>query len=910
MSLLLSSVLMAQTYTISGKITDSEDKNEVLIGANVIYGEGQGVLADLDGNYTLKLPAGEYTITFSYVGYKKETKNINLTSDITLDVQLNASVLMQEVQVIADVAIARETPVAFSTLTPKTLEENMASQDIPMVLNSTPGVYATQEGGGDGDAQITIRGFSSRNVGVLLDGVPVNDMETGQVYWSNWFGLDAVTRSMQVQRGLGASKLALPSVGGTINIITKGMESKRGGNAKQEIGSDGYTRTSVGYNTGALKNGWAFSGALSYKQTQGWVDQLWSKGLFYYVKVDKSIGNHTLSLSAYGAPQKHAQRSAKTTIAVYDSVYSEQLGAMLHETDDMTQEEKDDVKEYRSLATQGINRGLRYNQHWGYLQREGGEREPFNESVNEYHKPQFTLKDSWQISNRTFMSNILYMSIGRGGGTRLSSEDGVGDDGQIDFQNAYDRNIKNKNELYSKDENASGKFIQINKNEHTWAGLLSTFDHRYNNQITFSGGIDLKYYNGTHYDEVYDLIGGDYVPQSGDFLPAPPPGAGADYWLNEPYKENKLYVGDRGLDFWTDGYVGWAGAFFQTEYKTEKFSTFINITGANSSYMQKSHYYGIIKSVVKETTDWQHYLSGTAKIGANYNFNDHHNAFINMGYISRAPNLKSVFDYSNNVISQVVNEQVLAIEGGYGFSSKSFSANVNLYRTAWKDRPETKGVSVGGDYYKAYVQGMDALHQGGELDFVWEIIPSLSFQGLVSIGDWRWDAEDDVVLYNNNNIAIDTVSYDARGVHVGNSAQTQLGAEIRWEPIKYLYFKPRITYFDRYYAEFDPFSLNKSPNSYEWYDPDTKEHGDPRDSWQVPSYYTLDLHAGYSYKLKDCILSLRVNVLNVLNTKYVATAYNNAQSDTNQRFNDFDAKSASVYMGLGRRFNMSLGVKF
>ena len=909
LSILISVVTFAQTYTVSGRITDESDKNEGLIGASIMYGEGKGVIADIEGNYSLDLPKGNYTLTFSYVGYEKVVREVTLNTNLTLDIQMSSSVMMKEVMVVADVAIARETPVAFSTLNPKTLDENLASQDIPMVLNSTPGVYATQEGGGDGDAQITIRGFSSRNVGVLLDGVPVNDMESGHVYWSNWFGLDAVTRSMQVQRGLGASKLALPSVGGTINILTRGMESKKAGSFKQEVGSDGYLRSSFGYNTGKLKNGWAFSVAGSYKKSDGWVDQLWSEGFFWYAKVDKKLGDHTLSFSAYGAPQKHAQRSDKVTIAVYDSVYSENLGAMLHYAEDMTDEQKADVDEYRGLAVEGIDRGLRYNQHWGYLSRDGGEAEPFSETVNYYHKPQFTLKDSWSVNSKTFISNILYLSIGRGGGARLNSSDGVEADGQIDFQDIYDRNETRVSPLYSKDQHASTRFMQSNKNEHTWVGLLSTFDYEYSNQISYSGGIDLKYYNGTHYDEVYDLLGGDYVPQSGDFLPATPDDAGGDYWLNEPYADYKLDEGDRGLAFWTDGYVGWAGAFFQAEYKSEKFSTFINVTGANSSYKQKSHYYGVIKSVINETTDWQNYLSGTAKVGANYNFNDNNNAFFNMGYISRAPNLKSVFDYSNNVISQVVNEEVLAAEGGYGFNSKAFSLNANFYRTAWRNRPRVKSVPIGGDNYKAYVKGMNAIHQGGELDFVWKVTPQLSFQGLVSLGDWKWNSENDFVIYDNNNSPIDTVSYDARGVHVGNSAQTQLGFEVRWEPIKYFYIKPRITYFDRYYSDFDPFTLNKSPNSYEWYDYETKQHGDPRDSWKVPSYYLVDLHLGYSHKISDYIMSVRLNVLNVLDAKYIATADNNSD-DTNQHFNSFDAKSAAVFMGLGRRYNLSLGIKF
>jgi hypothetical protein len=75
-------------------------------------------------------------------------------------------------------------------------------------------------GGGDGDARVSIRGFNSQNVQVLIDGIPMNDMFNGRVFWSNWFGLDNLTSGVQVQRGLGASKLSIPAIGGTMNILT------------------------------------------------------------------------------------------------------------------------------------------------------------------------------------------------------------------------------------------------------------------------------------------------------------------------------------------------------------------------------------------------------------------------------------------------------------------------------------------------------------------------------------------------------------------------------------------------------------------------------------------------------------------------------------------------------------------
>ena len=159
--------------------------SEPLIGATIMYGKGLGTVTDIDGNFSFEISEGERNITISYVGYQPLSKRISVSNTSgNFNFKLK-TVLLNEVQVTADLAKERETPVAFSTIPIKKITEELASQDIPMILNSTPGVYATQSGGGDGDARITIRGFNQRNVAVMIDGIPVNDMENGWVYWSN-----------------------------------------------------------------------------------------------------------------------------------------------------------------------------------------------------------------------------------------------------------------------------------------------------------------------------------------------------------------------------------------------------------------------------------------------------------------------------------------------------------------------------------------------------------------------------------------------------------------------------------------------------------------------------------------------------------------------------------------------------
>jgi hypothetical protein len=894
---------------ISGVVTDAQS-GETLIGANIIIeGTTVGTVSDINGVYSLSVKNGSYTLLVSYVGYEDQTKEISVNNnDVKVNFSLESKLQIDEIRVVADVARSRETPVAFSTLTPEKLQEVIAAQDIPMVLNSTPGVYATTEGGGDGDAQVTIRGFSSRNVGVLLDGVPVNDMENGHVYWSNWFGLDAVTRSIQVQRGLGASKLALPSVGGTINIITKGMSSRKGGSIKQELGSDGYTRTDIGYTSGEIGNGWGFSVAGSYKQGNGWVEQTWTKGFFYYLKIDKRLGNHTLSLSGYGAPQSHAQRSYMLTIQSYDAEVARELGI---------------PEEAIESATP---KGVRYNQHWGYLARTkdnpNAESKPFSERVNEYHKPQFTLKDSWNVNEKLFISNIAYMSIGNGGGIRAKATPSINPETkQMNFQSIYDRNISDisVNPLFDEELHNATNYMVRRVNSHRWFGLLSTLNYEINSQNTLSGGIDLRSYRGIHYEEVYDLLGGDY--------------AVFDYiidWDDATKSKYMLKEGDKN-NYHNDGFVRWGGLFGQWEYKTDQVSSFVNLTVSNSGYQRADYIlmrknsgaeqrdgftYKNIDGNLVEFTDWKWFPGYTAKGGANYNFTKRMNAFFNLGYLSKAPRFNNVYDYDNVPFHNIENEIVKAFELGYSYNSYRFSANLNAYYTIWENKPVDSASKVlvettPGEWeeFSININGMDALHKGIELDFVYKVNDQIDIQGLMSLGDWRWNSSDTARIYDDNQNLLASKFFDAKGVHVGNSAQTQIAGEIRWEPIEGLYFKPRFTYFADYYAEFDPISLDGSPESYEWYDEETGEHGNARDSWKIPSYMVVDFHAGYRFKLFEQSFQLRANMLNVLDKKRIVRAQNNdSYNDVN--YTDYDAKSASVFFGLGRMYNFSLKMFF
>lgn len=204
---LLSAVMMLCTsvwagYICRGSVFDAQ--GEPLIGATVsVPGTAVATAADIDGNFALSVPDNTKELLISYVGYKNKT--IDAAKEVGRVILEPESTVLQDVVVSQSVAKTRKTPVAVSTVDAPFIEAKLGGQEFPEVLKTTPGVWATKDGGGYGDAKINMRGFKSANVAQLVNGIPVNDMEWGGVYWSNWSGLSDVTSSMQTQRGLGAA---------------------------------------------------------------------------------------------------------------------------------------------------------------------------------------------------------------------------------------------------------------------------------------------------------------------------------------------------------------------------------------------------------------------------------------------------------------------------------------------------------------------------------------------------------------------------------------------------------------------------------------------------------------------------------------------------------------------------------
>ena len=375
----------APNINCTGLVVD--ELNEPMIGASVrADGTKLGVNTDVDGKFKLSVPASCKTLTISFVGYK--TVQVAAAANVGTITMEPDSKMLNDVVVTQSIGKTRETPVAMSTINAEQLEFKLGNSELLEVLKTTPGVYTRSEGGGWGDAKTRMRGFQSENIAMLINGIPVNDMEWGGVYMSNWANLSDVASSIQTQRGLGATIVSTPSIGGTISITTRTIDVEKGGSIWYGMGNDGMNQIGFKLSTGLMKNGWAITVLGARKWADGYIQGTAYSGYNWFFNVSKRINEkHEISLTGMGAPQTHDQR---------DNLYG-----------GLTVEGWQGVRNYM-----GDESPYRYNPTYGF--RKNGQ--SYNSNHNFYHKPQIALNHIWQIDNSSSLSTSFYLSVTSGGG--------------------------------------------------------------------------------------------------------------------------------------------------------------------------------------------------------------------------------------------------------------------------------------------------------------------------------------------------------------------------------------------------------------------------------------------------------------------------------------------------------------
>ena len=886
-------------------VVNSEGKP--LAGANVVVdGTDKGGVTDDSGKYTIDVgAAGTYTLTASFIGYSSLTAQVEVNDIVgTLNFSLEEDVLtMSALEVLASRA-DQKTPVAYTTVSKKEMEIRLGSQDIPMILNTTPSVYATGQGGGAGDARINVRGFNQRNVAVMINGVPQNDMENGWVYWSNWDGVGDATSSIQMQRGLSAVNLATPSIGGTMNIITDPASHEKGGKFKQEVGEGGFLKSTINYNSGLINDKLAVSGTIVRKTGDGFIDGTWTDAWAYYLGTSYAVSDdQRFELYAIGAPQRHGQNLYKQNIATYSQELAGDVDGY-----DVTAFAEGEKFEHEA--------GRFFNQNWApvdpsytgqqYWYMYGARTTDrynsnlLNERENFFHKPLVNLNHFYDINDEIRLSSVLYWSGGSGGGTgtygsvkRFPAIEGnswwASSPWTWDWNGEIAENSANIDSAWSDSENRSTGILRNSINRQNTYGLISKLNYDVSEDLELQVGIDWRTAGIEHAREVRDLLGGDYY---------------VDFADDNAPDGKKVGLGDI-IAYHNETTVDWLGAFIQGKYDIQKFNLY-GMGGVSTIGYTYLDHFAVDADVVKADNITTFQVKG----GGVFNLDDRMSAFVNGGYVEKPPILDNVIAYDGTVASNPDNEKFNSFEVGGKYASDLLLVKGSFYNTQWKDRNLTKSVTTGqgdsGDTDIIYLKGVNQSHTGFEIESKVALHDMVDLTLVYSKGDWFFDGDAigdyQEMEYNEDGQVIGQMTtqytYALDKLKVGDMPQTAYVGGLTLKPIKGLSIQGLYKMYDDNYADWSP---------------DAREVDGEEDRaqvWQAPGYSKLDLH--YAYELPEVAgldLTLTGHLFNALDDVYVQDAVDNS------KYNGYGDKlhlahNAEVFLGTPRHFNLGLTVNF
>lgn len=896
LTLLAFSVASLSAGTIAGKVT-AKESGEALIGANVyLKGTTIGAATDEDGMFYIQVDDGNYTIVCDFVGYATIVKDITVDGDTKVDFALAEYLFAQTINVIADRARERETPVAFTNVEKAQIAERLGSRDIPLVLNTTPSVYATAQGGGAGDARVNIRGFNQRNVAIMINGVPVNDMENGWVYWSNWDGLGDASASIQIQRGLSAVNLATPSIGGTMNIITDPTAQKAGISYKNEIGSGEFSKQTLFLNTGLVDNKFALTLGGVRKKAPGFIDKAWTDAWAYYLGAAYQLNDRNrLEVYAVGAPQRHGQRSYALNAAAFDH--------------DFARDELNYKEEWLSnpkLAEQGI----RYNANWNSVSPTYTGKQYWNGSVNDrysanylmerenyYHKPIVNLNWYSQLSADLSVYTTIYYSGGQGGGTGTFGS--LRYDTSLwqrvpDWNATIERNVANIDTLpgTSTPVKRSLGILRNSVNNQWTVGAIAKALYKVSENLTTSFGLDWRTAEIEHYREVRDLLGGDYFYYTGNEFDTNP---------LQYYKK----LGDK-IDYDFTNTVNWIGGYAQGEYIMDQF-TFYATTGVSAIKYDYINNFRKGADGNKLTAETDMITGFQLKGGASFRATRALDVFANAGFVSKVPIFDQVINDRNGTIAEdPVNEKFLSAEAGVNWRGldNTLSTKANVYFTQWNDRASSIGVTnVDGSEGLIFLDGISSNHMGVELELAYQPVNFARLDAAASYGSWTYsDNVSGTYVIDYTTGAEESYTYYIKDLKVGDAPQLQFAGGLSVFPIRSLRGQLVWKYFADYYARFDPFSRTDAATAGE-------------DTWKTPAYSLFDLHFGYDlpFQVSGVKFSVFAHVFNLFNTVYVQDATDNSRfnalRDENRDIIDPHGPSAAeVFLGIPRTFNVGFSI--
>jgi hypothetical protein len=771
-------------------------------------------------------------------------------------------------------------PLPTFSLSETELEGYGEAQDVSGLLMSSRDIFESTAGYTFGPARYRIRGYDTENTTVMINGVRVNDMNSGRAYWGSWGGLNDALRNQTIYTGVNASDLNFGGIGGLTNITTRASTYGKGLKFTYSSANRSYrNRLMVIYSTGMTEKGWA----LTVSGSRRWAEEGYVSGTFYdawsyFISAEKKINKgHSIGLTAYGAPNKRGS-----------------MGLAVQEANDL------------------VNDNF-YNPNWGF--QDGEVR---NARVGNYHQPMIMLSHYWTVSSKTDVTSTIYYNFGRAGTTALNwTETGdprpdyyrnlpsyalaggeidkyeyqtymwQNDEAyrQINWDNMYFVNSKFLNTIYNvngiEGNDVTGyrsKFIvEDRRNDKSQIGFTTNIRSEINEHLNLAGGLDLTWYKGFHFNEVVDLLGGEFWLDIDKYANQEGTNTYSDESQNDLRTPNRIVkVGDRYSHDYTSNVNEYSG-FAQAEFTYSNFDFYVAGKLSFTEFWRTGNMQnGRFPDNSLGDSEKNRFTNYGAKGGITYKINGRNFLSANGEYSTRAPFFRNSYisvrtrDYT---VNNIESEKIMAGDINYRYRSQWVKARLSLYYAKFNDQVWAR--SFYHDDLNTFVNyvmtGVDKVHAGMELGVEVNITTSLEASLVYGRGQFIYDSRPLVTITEDNSaelLAEERTVY-LKDYYVGGMPQTVGSVGLKYNSPKYWWLGVNLNYFDDIYLDINP--DRRTEEAIAGYAQDDYRVQEILEQEKLESGYTVDLFAGKSWRVKGkYYIGLSLNVSNILNERDLA----------------------------------------
>ncbi len=762
------------------------------------------------------------------------------------------------------------------TVTADDLEAELESQDVSGLLQSSRDIYTSTAGFNFGSARYRIRGYQSSHTRISLNGVLLNDLESGWAQWFRWGGLNDVTRNITVRTGVQSSDYNFGGIGGYSNINLRAREFRPGTRVSYASSNRAYrNRVMATHSTGMMENGWAFTVSLSRR----WADEGYVEGSYfdaggYFLSVEKEVNKqHSFGFVAFGAP-----------------VVQGRQGLAIQEAYDLA----------------GTNY---YNPNWGF---QNGEKR--NARVTNSHTPMAMLSHYFTPDENTSLTTTLFASAGRGGITGVNWYDAADPrpdywrylpsffqndpEGfaaatdawtndpsrrQIDWDGMYFANRKN---LFTVEDangiegnsitgNRSKYIVEELRNDLTTYGFNSVWHKRLNAKAVVTAGASFHHQNTRYFRVIEDLLGGDFWVDVDQF--ALRDFNDADLAQNDVDNPNRVIgVGDVfGFDYSIN--VNRSNAFGQYDYSLRKWEFYVGAEVSNTTFWRNSDMRnGRFPDDSFGDSERQNFFHYGLKGGVTYKVTGRHFITANLVHQTLPPAARFAYlspRTRHEVMPNLTTEKIFGGDINYIVRYPKLKVRTTLFYTEINDQVWMR--SFYHDEFRTFVNygmtGVDHLHMGGELGIEGNVNSTTVVNAVLGTGQYLWNSRPTARITRDNAeeiIAEDRTVY-LKNFKVGGMPQTAASLGARYNSPKYWFAGINANYFAHIYL--DPNPDRRTEEAIGNYVTDDPQWQELLQQTRLDDNFTVDAYFGKSWRIdRKYFINMNISISNLLNNQQFA----------------------------------------